>query len=98
MAPGVETVIEAALPEAMSLAGIAAVNCVELMYEVGSGLPARFTTEAGTKLPPVTVSMNPEPAVTLAGKTPEMTGSGLLAAKASVEFGPSPPMPVAETT
>lgn len=75
---GLKTVIGKYAPTPKSEAGIAAVNCVVLAKVVVRLAPLTFTTELGTKLPPVRVSVNPGlPAGTLLGDMLESEGTGL---------------------
>jgi hypothetical protein len=79
---GFTTVTVAVPPVAMSLAKIAAVNCVLLTKVVVRGLPFHCTTELETKLVPVTVSVNAAPpAVALVGESEVTVGAGLLTVK-----------------
>jgi hypothetical protein len=82
---GVNAVIDNVPAEAMSDAGIVAVSCVLLTKVVVRLAPLTRTTEAETKLLPVTVNVNPElPAVALVGEILANDGSGLLTASDSV--------------
>ena len=64
----------------ISDAGIVAVSCVELTNVVAFWLPSHFTTEQGTKLLPVTVSVNVgEPAVVLVDDSEILPGEGRVA-------------------
>lgn len=67
-----------------SLAGIAAVSCVELTNVVVLAFPLKFTVDPFIKLEPFTVSVNaPDPAATLAGCSVVTAGTGLEVAGAS---------------
>ena len=82
---GVKTVIENVPAEAMSDAGIVAVNCVLLTKVVVRLAPLTRTTEAETKLLPVTVNVNPGlPEFALVGEILANDGCGLLTASDSV--------------
>src|SRR5215471_11156420 len=82
---GVKTVIENVPAEATSDAGIVAVSCVLLTKVVVRLAPLTCTTEAETKLLPVTVNINPGlPAVALVGEILANDGGGLLTASDSV--------------
>jgi hypothetical protein len=82
---GVKTVIDNVPAEAMSDAGIVAVSCVLLTKVVVRFAPLTCTTEAETKLLPVTVNVNPGlPAVALAGEILANDGCGLLTTSDSV--------------
>ena len=58
---GFTTVTEAVPAAPMSLAKIAAVNCVPLTKVVARALPFHCTVEVATKFVPVTVIVNPVP-------------------------------------
>jgi hypothetical protein len=79
---GLDTVTRAVPADAMSAAGIAAVNWVEETYVVVRLDPSQLTTEPETKTVPFTVSVNPAPpAVAEAGLRPVVVGAGLLIVK-----------------
>jgi hypothetical protein len=81
----VKTVIDSVPGEAMSDAGIVAVSCVLLTKVVVRLAPLTRTTEAETKLLPVTVNVNPGlPAVALVGEILANDGGGLLTASDTV--------------
>jgi mRNA-degrading endonuclease toxin of MazEF toxin-antitoxin module len=85
------TVTEAVPAVAMSLAEIAAVNCVPLTKVVVRALPFHCTTELVTKFVPVTVSVNPAPpAVALEGEREAAAGAGLLMVKVRAFDVPPP--------
>jgi hypothetical protein len=86
---GLTTVISAEPAFAMSLAGIAEVNCV-LVASVARLFPFQRITEPETKLEPVTVRTKAgPPAVTLVGERPVITGTGFITAnRAAVETPP----------
>src|SRR5439155_14232400 len=92
--PGADdtTVTSAAPGLAMSAAAIAAVSLVVLTNVVGRGVPFHCSVEAGTKLPPVTVSVNPRPpAVALLGTSMLSVGMGfpaMIAMACAVEVPP----------
>jgi hypothetical protein len=74
--------------EAMSVANIAALSCVELTYVVARVTPFHCTSEHGTKLLPVRVSGNaPVPAVAPAGESAPITGTGSAALGAEAVKG-----------
>ena len=82
---GVKTVTDNVPAEAMSDAGIVAVSCVLLTKVVVRLAPLTRTTEAETKLLPVTVNVNPGlPAVALVGELLANDGGGLLTASDTV--------------
>jgi hypothetical protein len=82
---GVKTVIDNVPAEAMSDAGIVAASCVLLTKVVVRFAPLTRTTEAETKLLPVTVNVNAGlPAVALVGDMLANDGCGLLTASDSV--------------
>ena len=61
--------------------GTEAVNCVLLTKVVGNGCAPpipRYTVAPGTKLEPITVRVNPKPAVTVAGEMLVIAGTGEL--------------------
>jgi hypothetical protein len=63
--------------KAVSTAGTAAVNCVELTKVVASADPPMSTVEAATKFVPLTVSVRaPPPTAALFGERPVMIGTG----------------------
>ena len=65
---GLNTLTDAAPGSAMSAAGIAAVNCVALIYVVTRSEPFHLTTDPLIKLAPLTVRVNADPpAVALEG-------------------------------
>ncbi len=67
---------------AMSVAGIAAVSCVEETNVVVRFAPFQRTTEALTKLLPFTVNVKAAPpAVAEVGLMPVVAGTGLLTVK-----------------
>ena len=68
-----------------------AVNCVALTNVVARLAPLTCTTELGTKLLPVRVSVNPGlPAETLEGEMFESEGTGLLTVKVRGALMPPP--------
>ena len=77
---GVNTVTWAIPTEAISAAGIIAISCVALLYEVVKVVSAplfHWTTEQGTKLLPVTLRATPAvPAVARAGESEVIAGAG----------------------
>ena len=74
---GVDTLTWAVPTEAISAAEIAALSCVALENVVGLPLPFHSTIEQGTKLLPVTFSVNPAaPAVALVCESVVITGAG----------------------
>src|SRR5207248_3096963 len=76
---GLNTVICAVPALATSLIRIVAANCVLLMKTVARLEPFHWTTEALTKLVPITVSVNPMvPAVAFDGDEEVTAGTGLL--------------------
>ena len=76
---GLFTVTLAVPAVAMSLAGMAAVNCVALPKVVVRGLPFHCTVEPFTKPLPLTVNVNAvPPAVTAFGLKVVIVGAGLL--------------------
>jgi hypothetical protein len=88
---GLKTVTEAVPVEAMSLAGIAAVNCPPFTNVVVRSLPFHRTTEPLTKLDPFTVSVKPAPPTTvLVGEILFSTGSGLLMVNVCPPDAPPP--------
>jgi len=88
---GLTTVIEMVPEEATSLAGIAAVSCVLLTNAVLLLELFTRTTELATKLPPLSVSVNPAlPALILAGEILESEGDGLLIVRARAAEVPPP--------
>src|SRR5262249_51932581 len=81
---GLKTVMESAPGEAMSDAGIAAVNWLAFTKVVVRPAPLTCTTDVETKLLPVTVSVNPGlPAVALVGEILVNDGCGLLTVSVS---------------
>ena len=89
--PGVElnTVTCAVPAETISLARIEAVSWVELTYAVVRFVPFHFTTEPGTKLDPVTVSLNAGlPCAALFGAIDVIAGTGLFTTKAAEAVPP----------
>src|SRR5882724_2114757 len=88
---GLTTVIEMVPEEATSLAGIAAVSWVLLTNAVLLLELFTRTTELATKLPPLSVSVNPAlPALILAGEILESEGDGLLIVRARAAEIPPP--------
>jgi hypothetical protein len=88
---GLETVTDKYAPTATSEAEIVADNWVPLIKVVGCEAPFTCTTDVGTKLAPVRVSVKLElPARTLAGEMPESDGRGLLMLKVRGELVPLP--------
>jgi hypothetical protein len=76
-------------PPAMSLAGTAAVSCVELTYVVVSAVPFQFTTELETKFVPVTVSVKAAPpAVAVEGESVVTVGVPTLTVKDAADEVP----------
>ena len=64
---------------AISLARIAAVNCVALTNVVVLAVPLNNTDELAIKFVPFTVNVNAgDPAVAPAGETPEIVGAGFV--------------------
>ena len=79
---GFETVTESVAAVAASVAGMAAVNAVELTNVVDTGLALKLTTELALKFEPLTESVNAGlPTATLVGEMLFKTGSGLLTVK-----------------
>lgn len=77
---GLVTVTVTRSPDAMSLAGIATVNCVALTKVVVRALPFHCTVEPLMKFVPLTVSVKPvPPAVTAFGLKPVIVGMGFCA-------------------
>jgi len=88
---GLATVTAALPAEAMSLAKIAAVNCVALTKVVVRLAPFQCTVEAVTNPEPFTVSVNaPEPASVLDGDSELIVGGGLLMVNAAALVDPPP--------
>ena len=88
---GLTTVTRAICPCAMSLAGMAAFNCVALTTVVFRAAPIHITSELETNFLPFTVSVNAAPpAVTLEGESEEIAGTGLLIEKVSAAEVPPP--------
>ena len=88
---GVKTVMDNKAPTARSDAGIAAVNCVAFTKLVDRFDPLTRTTDPATKLPPLTVSVNPElPAIALAGEMLPRDGTGLATVSVSADEVPPP--------
>jgi hypothetical protein len=82
---GLKTVMDNVPAEATSDAGIVAVSCVLLTKVVVRFAPLTRTTEAETKLLPVTVNVNPGlPVAALVGEMLVNDGNGLLTASDSV--------------
>src|SRR5207253_3901813 len=76
---GLNTVTEAVPGVATSVAAMAAVSCVALTNVVVRAAPFQRTSEAATKLLPVTVRVKAAPpAVALAGASVESVGTGAL--------------------
>ena len=83
--PGVTTVTCALPAAAMSLAGIAAVNCVALPNVVVRFVPFHCTLEELKKFEPVTVRVKaPPPALALAGAIEDRVGTGFCGACALI--------------
>jgi hypothetical protein len=86
---GLETVTETVVAVAISDAGTTAVNWELLTNVVASTLPFQCTTDPGTKLVPLTVSVNcAPPGAALAGTSGQLTkgtGLGLCAASLSAQ-------------
>jgi hypothetical protein len=77
--PGLVTVTVAGPAEAMAVAGIAAVNCVELTNVVATAVPPKLTTEEERKLAPLTDRVNAGlPATLLVGDIVEIVGSEIV--------------------
>ena len=88
---GFTAVTEAVPAVAMSLAKIAAVNCVPVTKVVTLGLAFHCTVEPEAKFVPVTVSVNAAPpAVAELGERLVMVGRGLFTVKVT-EFDAPPP-------
>jgi hypothetical protein len=79
---GLDTVTESLAAVATSVAGMAAVNAVELTNVVDTGLALKLTTELVLKFDPLTERVNAAlPTATLVGEMLFKTGSGLLTVK-----------------
>jgi hypothetical protein len=88
---GLRTVTVRVAAEAMSVAVMAAVSCVAETYVVVRLEPFQRTTEVGTKLLPVTVSVKAgPPAVVEVGLSPLVVGTGLLMVKVRAPDVPPP--------
>jgi hypothetical protein len=76
---GFVTVIAGVPTLVMSVAKIAAVNCVALTNVVTRALPPKFTTELEIKFVPLTVNVNaPLPAVAPVGESDVIVGAGFV--------------------
>jgi hypothetical protein len=74
---GFVTITDATPAEAIAAAGIAAVNCVELMNVVWRANPPKLTADPETKLAPFTVSVkSAPPAGVLFGEIADTAGIG----------------------
>jgi hypothetical protein len=94
---GVKTVTAAVPAAAMSLAGMAAVNCEALPKVVGRFAPFQRTTEPFTKFEPLTASVKPDPpAVAEDGAMPVSMGARLLMVNIAA-FDVPPPGPGLKT-
>ena len=79
---GFDTVTESVATVVKSVAGMDAVNAVELTNVVDTGLALKLTTELALKFEPLTESVNAGlPTATLVGEMLFKTGSGLLTVK-----------------
>ena len=88
---GLDTVTESLAAVATSVAGMVAVNAVELTNVVDTGLALKLTTELALKLEPLTESVNAGlPTAILVGEMLFKTGSGLFTVKVdAAEVPPS---------
>lgn len=88
---GLTTITIAVPGKAMAVAGMAAVSCVPLIYEVGNVVPFHCTAEEEMKLFPFTVSANAiPPAAFERGESELMDGTGSLIGKLATEDIPPP--------
>src|SRR5207237_4039187 len=88
---GLKTVTENVPAASTSAALICAINCVALTNVVVRSLPLKRTSEALTKLAPLTVSTNaPFPAMLLGGESVLIDGAALLTVKVTALELPPP--------